>query len=172
LKFFDKADDTALIEKCLERDQKAWSELVGRHTALVYNVARHCGLDPQDAEDVVQDVFSSLFQNLRSVEVLPAWLFRTAKNDAINKFYAKKNHAPLDEKMPAPKIELRRIEQRELIEKALNHLSKTERQVMVLLLRNPDVTDAEIASETRTKVSGVPMLKGRAIQHFESAYKL
>ncbi len=169
LAFFNEADDKALIAKCLERDQRAWSELVGRYTALVYNVARHIGLSDQDAEDITQLVFEALLVHMRNVGNIGKWLTVTAHNKSINLIFSRKNQVALAEAMSRT-VEMRDVGERERIEVALNKLNATDRLVVVLMMR--DYTDEEIAAETHTLLSGIRMLKSRARDKFKSAYKL
>jgi RNA polymerase sigma-70 factor (ECF subfamily) len=45
-------------------DQEAWAQFVRLYTPLLYYWARRVGLQPQDAADLVQDVFALLCQKL------------------------------------------------------------------------------------------------------------
>ena len=73
--------DWELIKRYAEnRSEPAFAELVRRHLAWVYSVARRQVRDPQLAEDVVQSVFVLLARKaglLRSGTILSGWLFRT-----------------------------------------------------------------------------------------------
>src|SRR6478735_9011043 len=71
-------------------DARAWDDFVAVYAPLVYRLARRQGLQPADADDVVQDVLSAV---CRSVETwlaraergpFRAWLLTIAKNIAIN----------------------------------------------------------------------------------------
>jgi RNA polymerase sigma-70 factor (ECF subfamily) len=55
----------SLLERLRQPGQEqAWSRLVELYTPLLYNWARRAGLQPQDAADLVQDVFTILVQKL------------------------------------------------------------------------------------------------------------
>src|SRR5439155_3664287 len=45
-------------------DQAAWARFVQLYTPLLYYWARHLGLQPNDAADLVQDVLTTLVQKL------------------------------------------------------------------------------------------------------------
>jgi len=71
-------------------DARAWDDFVAVYAPLVYGLARRHGLQPADADDVVQDVLAAV---ARSVETwlkrtdrgpFRAWLLRIARNLAIN----------------------------------------------------------------------------------------
>jgi len=71
-------------------DAAAWEEFVTIYGRAVYRGARRQGLQSADAEDLVQEVFTTVADSiaawLRRSERGPfrAWLFRIAKNTAIN----------------------------------------------------------------------------------------
>lgn len=53
-----------LLERLQPRDQEAWTRFVGLYTPLLFYWALQCGLQAQDAADLTQDVFTTLFQKL------------------------------------------------------------------------------------------------------------
>ena len=69
--------DTALIERCLDGDEKAWEVLIDRYGRLVYSVPRKMGFNTEDTDEVFQETFSSLLRNLQNVrdrERIGLWL--------------------------------------------------------------------------------------------------
>lgn len=71
-----------VVERCRARDQAAWKELYDAHFDFVYRVARRLGAPEEEAEDVVQDVFSVAFRKLPSFTEgrLTTWLYRITAN--------------------------------------------------------------------------------------------
>lgn len=68
------------------RSEEAFSELVRRHIDFVYSAAFRMLRDGQLAEDVTQQVFSTLAQSARQLKehpVLAGWLHQTARNVAV-----------------------------------------------------------------------------------------
>jgi len=77
--------DRRLVERCLEGEARAWTELVRRHERLVYAVARSFRLSEADLADVFQDVFAALVQGLprmRDGRALVRWLSTTTQRIA------------------------------------------------------------------------------------------
>lgn len=56
--------DATLIRRCRQGDERAWEMLLDRYQQPVYGIARSQGLNPEDAADVAQTVFTILLQSL------------------------------------------------------------------------------------------------------------
>ena len=55
----------SLLERVRQRsDQEAWGRFVSLYTPLIFHWSRKCGLGAEDAADLTQDVFTTLFQKL------------------------------------------------------------------------------------------------------------
>ncbi|PMS16024.1 RNA polymerase subunit sigma-24 [Trinickia dabaoshanensis] len=73
--------------------------IVMRERTRLVNFIRRRIRDPDDAEDILQDVFGEFVQAYRlpaPIEQASAWLFRTARNRIIDRF-RKKKEQPLTE---------------------------------------------------------------------------
>ncbi|MBI4307646.1 MAG: sigma-70 family RNA polymerase sigma factor [Chloroflexi bacterium] len=71
----------------------AFTELVEKHSSLVYNVALRMMGNPQDAEDITQEVFLSAFKalpNFRGQSEVSTWLYRIAVNACLMKIRKEK----------------------------------------------------------------------------------
>jgi RNA polymerase sigma-70 factor, ECF subfamily len=61
----ESATSASLLERLRQPGQpQAWSRLVELYTPLLFFWSRRLGLSPQDAEDLVQEVFTTLVQKL------------------------------------------------------------------------------------------------------------
>lgn len=72
--------DAVLVGRCLEGDREAWGLLLTRHRPLIFAVARRCGLRPDDAEEMYQEVCLTLLERLdvlRDHRSLAAWVATT-----------------------------------------------------------------------------------------------
>lgn len=86
-----KADpDSQLIERILKQDKAAFNELVQRHWSKAFARAYQLLDNVQDAEEVTQDAFSRVYQNLSSFRgdaAFSTWLFQIVTNLARNRFW-------------------------------------------------------------------------------------
>ena len=74
--------DTQLITACRQGDESAWEALVKRYQRLIYAIPKRAGLDEDQAADVFQEVFTTLYtklDNIEDPERLHAWLVTTAR---------------------------------------------------------------------------------------------
>ena len=78
--------EAELIAAAQAGRQDAFTEIVERHSGTVYNLALRLMVDPQEAEDVLQETFVSAFRALKRFEgrsQLSTWLYRIAYNAAM-----------------------------------------------------------------------------------------
>lgn len=82
-----EADDRALLQASLEGDRQALEKLIRRHQAWIYNIALRMVWDPQDAEDVTQEVLIKIITKLstyRHESQFRTWIYRIVANHVIN----------------------------------------------------------------------------------------
>lgn len=89
--------DEELIAHYLTGEESAFAELTRRHLAGVYSfVLRFVG-NSEEAEDITQESFLKAWKSLKkydpSSSKFKTWLFRIARNSAID-FLRKKKHVP------------------------------------------------------------------------------
>ena len=81
----DPAEERALIARARAGDESAFAQLVTEHSARVYGALRRFGLDPQEADEVAQEVFLRAWRGLARFEErsqFSTWLYRIAFNEA------------------------------------------------------------------------------------------
>jgi len=87
-----------LIAKILNGDPKAFAQLVCQNEGLVYQIVFRIIPGMHDREDVCQDVFLKVYQNLSGFQFqskLSTWIARIAYNTALN--HREKKRVPLYE---------------------------------------------------------------------------
>jgi RNA polymerase sigma-70 factor (ECF subfamily) len=81
----DPAEERALIARARAGDESAFGQLVTAHSARVFGALRRFGLDPQEADEVAQEVFLRAWRGLARFEErsrFSTWLYRIAFNEA------------------------------------------------------------------------------------------
>jgi RNA polymerase sigma factor (sigma-70 family) len=96
-----ESDEAALVARCRAGDQTAWNELVERFSRYVYAICVQAfRLAEHDAEDVFQDVFMRVYQNLdrlRDDAAIRPWLAQMTRRLCIDRLRAGTREAPADE---------------------------------------------------------------------------
>lgn len=92
--------DHDLVEQFRRGDRNAFRELVLRYENRVYHLALKMVHDAQDAEDVLQETFISIYRHLdsfRDESQFSTWVYRIATNASLMKLRARRPVASLDE---------------------------------------------------------------------------
>jgi RNA polymerase sigma-70 factor (ECF subfamily) len=93
----DKAQhDLKVIERALNGDSRAYTELLNRYRDSVYYVMLRMISNPSDAEDLTIEAFGKAFHNLGKYvpsHAFSTWLFRIATNNCID-FMRRKSQSP------------------------------------------------------------------------------
>jgi RNA polymerase sigma-70 factor, ECF subfamily len=163
--------DGVLFDQLRAGDAAALEPLMNRFASRVYRVATGICGSSADAEEVVQDVFLTLFRKAGSFEgraALGTWLYRIAVNMSLNKRRGKRAEVeePLEDLLPTyredghrqgdrsflladwsslPDEALLSKEGREVIRAAVDRLPQHYRAV--LLLRDVEEMSSEEVSE-------------------------
>jgi RNA polymerase sigma factor (sigma-70 family) len=120
------------------------ADIVNRERSRLRSFIRRRVRDPRDAEDILQDVFSTLVEAnrlLMPIDHLTGWLYRVARNRIIDLFRArtakKEDSAPLalEELLASPRggpeSELARTRLLDALEQAIAELPPEQREVFV-----------------------------------------
>jgi len=148
---------SVLVQRCLQGDAAAWRTLVERYTRLVHSVPARQGFAPAEVEDVGQEVFLALAQNLHAVqdaERLPAWLLTTTRRACWRLSARRRGEQPLEEAdsagseersprrelispLPTPEEALDNWNRQETLYAALDKLPDRCRQLLTLIFLDP-----------------------------------
>lgn len=170
-------DDPALVARCLEDDELAWTTLVTRYRALVYSTALRTGIDEETAGDVFQQVWIELHRSLdrvRDAQALPQWLIVTTRRVAYK--VATKNDRPvegaLDEMVdPAalPGDELQELQDLQRIREHIEALGGTCARLLPLLFFDEREPDYRKISETAgVAVGSIGPLRARCLKRLRA----
>ncbi len=102
------ANDLEIVQQILSGDQESFVELMNRYAEKVHNLAIRITRNPEDAEEILQDVFVTVHSKLEKFEgksAFSSWLYRITVNTAFMKLRKRKQHAAisLEEISPAVK---------------------------------------------------------------------
>ncbi len=168
--------DRDLVRAAQEGDQQAFRELVLRYENRIYHLALRMLHDPQDAEDVLQETFISVYRHLESFRgdaEFSTWIYRIATNASLMKLRSKPTTTSLDEQLAdaeedlpprelvdwsaAPEQSLLTTEVRSEMDHALTQLPETLRAVFVLR----DIEGLSIEETASVLDISVPNVKTR-----------
>jgi RNA polymerase sigma-70 factor, ECF subfamily len=170
--------DELLLERLHQGDEAAFEALFLRYYGQVYRVLHSLVASREEAEDLAQETFLSLYDHPPAPEAgaaLVAWLCRVALNRGYNALRGQQRAARRLEFLAAqpasvdPHAELLRAEQRAYVRAALAQLP--ERQGKLLLLRYAGLSYAEIAAVLEVAPGSVGTLLARAERAFMAAYQ-
>jgi RNA polymerase sigma-70 factor, ECF subfamily len=90
----------SLLDRVKQREGEAWNRFAAIYTPLVYRWARQCGLQSNDAADVVQDVFTSVTCKIDGFRFdspqasLRGWLWTITRNQ-VRLYFRRLKDRPL-----------------------------------------------------------------------------
>jgi RNA polymerase sigma-70 factor, ECF subfamily len=118
--------DERAVERCLQGDDAAWETVVHSYGKRIYNLSYRYTCRRDEAEDLTQEIFIRVYQNLKSFRPdsgsFQSWVMKVARNLIIDHFRRTRrfqqaagteemeNMNLKDDKVPSP---LRRAEQKE-----------------------------------------------------------
>ena len=121
-------------------------EIVRQYENQVYNIAYGMLGSPEDAQDITQDVFVSVWEKIgqfRFRSKFSTWLYRIAKNMSLNEKSRRTSRktdvveiddsqawVPVDHQ--TPEDEILASEQQQILHKALGQLKESYRTILVL----------------------------------------
>ena len=82
-----ETEDAELVTRATHGDRTALEKLVLRHQAWIYNIAVRMVFQPQDAEEVTQEVLVKVITKLSTFKgesKFRTWLYRIAANHVLN----------------------------------------------------------------------------------------
>jgi RNA polymerase sigma-70 factor (ECF subfamily) len=141
--------DAALVQKARSGDLESFGELVRRHERTVQGIVTRMIPSPDDAEDVVQEVFVSAWQGLqrfRGDARFSTWLHTIAVNATLKRIRQMRRHGQVSlddpesgtaERLAAdaagqPFEQAVSAEEKAAVRRALQNLSDNHRMTVVL----------------------------------------
>lgn len=162
-----------------------FDEIYLEHYKMVFNLALQYVQNTEDAEEITQDVFVKIFDNLNSFKKqssLKTWIYRMAINQSLDFIKAKNaqkrsflssifsindsNFKFQPSNFNHPGIELEQKEACQKIFEAINQLSDNQKTALILL-KIEDKSQVETAEIMNLKVKALESLFQRAKNNLE-----
>ena len=173
--------DAELILACRRGDESAWNTLVDRYQRLIITIPRRAGLTEEQASDIFQEVFLTLFEKLDEIEQpekIRSWMVTTAKFKTWGAVRGSKNFrspeteeemelemASLKDESPLADDLLIQMEQQHQIRTALKELEERCQKILSMIyLRERAASYAEVASVIGVGETSISPMRSRCLQ--------
>jgi RNA polymerase sigma factor (sigma-70 family) len=176
--------DAELVRDCRRGDQSAWDDLVARYQRLIYAIPRRAGLNDEQAADVFQEVFLTLFEKLDEIEQpekIRSWIVTTAKFKtwaavrAAKGLYSPETEEEMELEManlvdqsPLADEVLIELEQQHLIRTAIERLEERCQKILSMLYLSAAVASySEVAAVVGVGETSISPLRSRCLKKLE-----
>ena len=181
----DKLSDRELVVLCqrqLPDEIEAFTELVKRYEALVYNFCLKTIGSPQDAEEVAQDALIQVFHKIHQFEgrsAFKTWLYKIVHNycrNRISKIVRKRQgqeayEKHMKEEQPsAEQGSSKELDNKARIQDALSRLRSKDKEIITYKFML-GMTLQEISETLGLGTSAAKMRYYRAMEAFKEAYQ-
>ena len=174
-------EDADLIRRCRDGDQAAWESLVDRYQRLIVTIPRRAGLSDEQATDVFQEVFLTLFEKIDAIEQperIRSWIVTTAKYKTwalvrgAKGLYSPATDAEMEMEMAniadtsalADDV-LIELEEQHMIRTALAKLEDRCRQILSMIyLSEPAASYVEVAAAIGVGEKSISPLRSRCLK--------
>ena len=103
----ERISDVGLVDQFKEGNIAAFEEIITRYEAKVMNLALRFTRNQEDAEEVMQDVFTTVYRKIdgfRGQSAFSSWLYRIVVNAAFMKLRKKKQNQTVSMEDLAPAV--------------------------------------------------------------------
>jgi RNA polymerase sigma-70 factor, ECF subfamily len=139
-------DEKSLVERCRKGEDEAWRELVDTFGQKIFSVAYHFTLKREDAEELAQEIFLKIFENLHRYDgsfPLVAWIVSLSRNLCIDRYRRRKREksfrfvsddavAPMLTSRDDPAAEALKKERTKILFSALAEIPEDLAEILVL----------------------------------------
>jgi len=168
--------DEEVLRACREGEARAWREIVNRYTRLVLGIARAMGLQSDDADEVFQLTFTTLYRSLarlRQPDRIEAWLVTASRRATLRLLRDRRRHLRLAERQaaeapeasaPAADERIESVRERERAARALRSLAEPCRTLLTALFADHRVPYRELAARLGLAVGSLGAQRARCLQ--------
>lgn len=140
--------DEKVVERCLQGDDAAWETVVSQYAKRIYNLTYRYTYRRDEAEDLTQEIFIRVYQNLKSFRSesgsFQNWILRVGRNLIIDHYRRTRRfqqaagteemeHMNLkDEKVASPQRAAEQSEAARFLSDGLQSLSPELKEAIIL----------------------------------------
>jgi RNA polymerase sigma factor (sigma-70 family) len=172
----DDPSVTDLVARARSGDQQAWDVLVERYAPLVWSICRRYRLEGIDADEVSQNVWLRLVDQLdriREPAALPGWLVTTTQRECARALPAARgpraawqileDESIPDEQTGMAERELLTAERHAALREAFSCLPPRCQRLLALLVADPPVPYAQISATLGIPVGSIGPNRARCL---------
>lgn len=163
----------ATVRAALAGDGRAFAELVARFDRPLRSVARSYGLNRYDADDVIQNTWMQFMQHgrgLREPAAVSGWLMTTARRHCLRVLQSGVREHLTEDPAAGELGEDGRLdagllaaERRAALEASLSRLTRRQRELITLMLDEPDVSYTEVAQRLDLPIGSIGPTRARSL---------
>jgi RNA polymerase sigma-70 factor (ECF subfamily) len=137
-----------VVERCLQGDDAAWETVVNSYAKRIYNLSYRYTCRRDEAEDLTQDIFIRVYQNLKSFHPdsgsFQSWVMKVGRNLIIDHFRRTRRFQQAagteemetmnltDDKVPSPERSAEQAEASRFLSEGLQTLSPELKEAIIL----------------------------------------
>jgi RNA polymerase sigma factor (sigma-70 family) len=174
----------ALVERAAASDQDAWDEIVDRYAPLVWSICTRYRLSNHDREDVGQNVWLLLVEQLgklREPAALPGWLATTTARECLRVVTASRKSQRLGTQLEEAAQfkddtvideEMLMAERNAILRAAFAELPPRCQRLLGMLLSDPPHSYAEISATLDIPVGSIGPQRARCLERLRRSSTL
>jgi len=140
--------DEKMVERCLQGDDAAWETVVSSYAKRIYNLTYRYTGRRDEAEDLTQEIFIRVYQNLKSFcsdsGSFQGWIMKVGRNLIIDQYRRTRRFQQSagteemesmnlkDEKVPSPQRGVEQTEASRFLREGLQALSPELKEAIIL----------------------------------------
>lgn len=137
-----------MVERCLQGDDAAWESVVNSYAKRIYNLTYRYTCRRDEAEDLTQEIFIRVYQNLKSFRAdsgsFQSWIMRVGRNLIIDHYRRSRRFQQAagteemetmnlkDDKVPNPQRSVEQSEASLFLHEGLQALSPELKEAIIL----------------------------------------
>ena len=165
----------ALCTRAAAGDQGAWDEIVERYAPMVWSICTGFRLSDRDLEDVAQNVWLLLVEQLGKLPepaALAGWLAATTRRECLRVATASRGLEPLEPDARVTGEEVIMAERNAALRAALAELPASCQPLMDMLVSDPPYSYAQISTALGIPVECIGPRRARCLERIRESSAL